>query len=80
MGKTKEYFQDLRAVCVMPSELYEELKHFKAIFKVSEYDNNIREYCKSNDEWQEFYEAEKLARNNKKKVEDDTEFEMLQNK
>jgi len=74
VGKTKEYFQDLRAVCIMPKELYKELKDFSGLYKISEYDNNMRQHYKANDEWQEFDAAEKLARHNKKEIEDKIDY------
>ena len=69
MGKSKEYFQDLRAVCIMPNELYNELKDFKGLYRISVYDNNMRQHYKDNEEWQELDAAEKLARHTKKQIE-----------
>ena len=80
MGATKKYIEDMRAVCIMPSDLYEELKDFNGLYKISEYDHNMKQFYKANEEWQEAQEAEELARTNKKEIESDIEFKMLSNK
>ena len=80
MGASKKYYEDLMAVCIMPKDTYEELKDFNGLYKISEYDNNMRKYYKANEEWQEEHEAYNLAMDNKKRVEAQIDFNMLKNK
>jgi len=80
MGKNKEYYQDLMAVCIMPEDTYNELKDFKGLYKISAYDNNMRKYYKDNEEWQEAHEKYNLAMDNKKRIEAQIDFNMLSKK
>ena len=80
MGRTKQYYEDLMAVCIMPNELYNELKNFEGLYKISAYDANMRKYYKADEEWQEAQEAYNIAMDKKKSIEAKIHFNMLNNK
>ena len=80
MGATKKYIEDMRSVCIMPSDLYEELKDFDGLYRISEYDKNMKQFYEADEHWQQFKELEELARTNKKKVEDKIWLNMLSSK
>jgi len=75
--RSKDYIEDLRAVCIMPTDLYDELKDFKGLYKISVYDNNMRKFYKANEEWQEADELEKLARDKRKQIEANIDYMQL---
>ena len=77
MGASKKYYEDLMAVCIMPKDTYEELKDFNGLYRISEYDANMKPYYKANEEWQEAHEAYEIAIDKKKKIEDKIWLNML---
>lgn len=80
MGKSKQLHQDMRVICTMPDDTFQELKDFKGVYKIKSYDNNLRAYYQESEEWQEADAEYKRLRKKKERIESDIEFKNLTNK
>mgnify|MGYP001569142073 FL=1 len=79
MGKSKEYFEELRYTVTMTRETYKTIEGFDDVNLIGTYDAAMYRHYKNDAEWQEAEYFYKLAREKKKDLEFKIKYKMIKN-
>jgi hypothetical protein len=69
MGKSRELYEDIYCICIMPEGTHQEICGMYDIKLISVYDKNMYQHYKEDARWQEADLEYKLAKEKKQQIE-----------